>query len=92
MTTRKKELIFNELSLGSSVDEISKKFNTNKSYIYKVKSELKSKDKLSNKLIDVTHLVKEPKLNVININGYTLKCNDEILTKLIKSIANDWFN
>jgi predicted DNA-binding protein YlxM (UPF0122 family) len=86
MRLSKREIVDQAFKDGKTVKKINEEFDISKSYIYQIKRKTKN---LTTKLLDITDLVKKPSVNDFYLNGFNIKCNDDILTKIIKGLTND---
>lgn len=87
MSYTKKEIIMEQLSLGKKVGDISRELGFSRSYIHQIKRKNVIEPKKS--IINVTEIVKGLSLNEFIINGFTIKCNDLMLVKIIRELRND---
>jgi hypothetical protein len=82
----KRDTVDQALKDGKTVSEISQEFDISKSYIYQLK---RKNNKPSRKILDVTSIIKKETFNNFYLNGFNIKCNDDILMKIIKGLSDD---
>jgi hypothetical protein len=86
MGLSKREIVDQAFKDGKTVKKINEEFDISKSYIYQIKRKRK---KLTTKLLDITDLVKKPSVNDFHLNGFNIKCNDEVLMKIVRGLSGD---
>jgi hypothetical protein len=84
MSLSKLEIVDQALKDGKSVKEINQRYDISKSYIYQIK-----RRRLKRKLLDVTDIVVKSSVNDFYLNGFNIKCSDEVLMKVIKGLIDD---
>jgi Mor family transcriptional regulator len=84
MSLSKLEIVYQALKDGQSVKEINQAYDISKSYIYQIK-----RRKIKNKLLDVTTMIKKSSVNDFYLKGIHIKCNDEVLIKVVKVLIDD---
>lgn len=86
MALNKRSIIEQELNCGKTVREISQEHDISKSYAYHLQRKTK---KTSGKLLDVTTMIKKSSVNDFYLKGIHIKCNDEVLIKVVKVLIDD---
>jgi len=84
MGLSKREIVDQAFKDGKTVREINQEFDISKSYIYQIK-----RLQPTTKLLDVTTIIKKSSVNDFYLNGFNIKCSDEVLIKVIKGLIND---